>query len=141
MVTYDARSSNDPVWGLGLGCEGAMSILVQRLDAAGSYHPFEFIAHCNERQVAGAVALVVESQARRIPPGTAWHSAASDSAAPAAEIIERCRQRARQGGFENFTAGAPGQWASPNVSKGGHPGRGLGALPLKLTPRMRLKEA
>jgi xanthine/CO dehydrogenase XdhC/CoxF family maturation factor len=33
---YDSRSSDDPVWGLGLGCEGAMRILLWRLDAADS---------------------------------------------------------------------------------------------------------
>lgn len=29
---YDGRTSDDPVWGLGLGCEGAMRILLWRLD-------------------------------------------------------------------------------------------------------------
>lgn len=33
---YDSRSSDDPVWGLGLGCEGAMRILLWRLDGADS---------------------------------------------------------------------------------------------------------
>ena len=33
---YDSRSSDDPVWGLGLGCEGAMRILLWRLDADDS---------------------------------------------------------------------------------------------------------
>lgn len=29
---YDGRTSDDPVWGLGLGCEGALRILLWRLD-------------------------------------------------------------------------------------------------------------
>jgi xanthine/CO dehydrogenase XdhC/CoxF family maturation factor len=33
---YDGRSSDDPIWGLGLGCEGAMRILLWRLDAGSS---------------------------------------------------------------------------------------------------------
>ena len=33
---YDGRGSDDPVWGLGLGCEGAMRILLWRLDAGSS---------------------------------------------------------------------------------------------------------
>jgi xanthine dehydrogenase accessory factor len=33
---YDGRRSDDPVWGLGLGCEGAMRILLWRLDAGHS---------------------------------------------------------------------------------------------------------
>ena len=33
---YDGRGSDDPVWGLGLGCEGAMRILLWRLDTGSS---------------------------------------------------------------------------------------------------------
>ncbi len=33
---YDGRGSDDPVWGLGLGCEGAMRILLWRLEAGNS---------------------------------------------------------------------------------------------------------
>jgi xanthine/CO dehydrogenase XdhC/CoxF family maturation factor len=33
---YDGRGSDDPVWGLGLGCEGAMRILLWRLEAGSS---------------------------------------------------------------------------------------------------------
>lgn len=33
---YDSRSSDDPIWGLGLGCEGSMRILLWRLDAGDS---------------------------------------------------------------------------------------------------------
>lgn len=29
---YDGRTSDDPIWGLGLGCEGAMRILLWRID-------------------------------------------------------------------------------------------------------------
>ena len=34
LVEYDTRSSDDVLWGIGLGCEGAMTILLQRLDPA-----------------------------------------------------------------------------------------------------------
>src|ERR1044071_8061621 len=37
LVDYDTRSSDDLIWGLGLGCEGAMRILLLRLDAANHY--------------------------------------------------------------------------------------------------------
>jgi xanthine/CO dehydrogenase XdhC/CoxF family maturation factor len=33
---YDGRGSDDPVWGLGLGCEGSMRILLWRLDTGSS---------------------------------------------------------------------------------------------------------
>jgi xanthine dehydrogenase accessory factor len=105
IVTYDARISDDPVWGLGLGCEGAMQILLQRLDAARSYQPLAFAAACVARHQRGAFALVVESRDRRYRAGDAWHSASLEDAAPAAQIIEHCQRRAQQGGFETVTVG------------------------------------
>ena len=35
LVTYDLRNADDLVWGLGLGCEGAMHILLLRVGPAG----------------------------------------------------------------------------------------------------------
>jgi len=105
IVTYDARTSDDPVWGLGLGCEGAMHILLRRLDAAGGYQPFAFVAEHIARHQPGAIAIVVQSNDRRFPLGHAWHSESSDRAALATEIIEGCRERARMGGFETLTVG------------------------------------
>src|ERR1700752_3661008 len=37
LVEYDLRSSDDLVWGLGLGCEGAMTIFLQRISPAAGY--------------------------------------------------------------------------------------------------------
>src|SRR5262245_60782826 len=37
IVEYDTRTSDDLIWGIGLGCEGAMTILLTRLDATNDY--------------------------------------------------------------------------------------------------------
>lgn len=37
--SYDSRGSDDPIWGLGLGCEGLMRVLLLRIDAAQQYEP------------------------------------------------------------------------------------------------------
>lgn len=37
--TYDSRGSDDPIWGLGLGCEGLMRVLLLRIDATQNYEP------------------------------------------------------------------------------------------------------
>lgn len=108
IVTYDARSSQDPVWGLGLGCEGAMHILLQRLDAASGYEPFAFAAKRIAQHERGAYALVVASEDARVAVGTAWHSASAPTGAAEAMIVERARNRAQQGGFENITVGPAG---------------------------------
>ena len=61
VADYDTRSSDDLIWGIGLGCEGAMSILMTRLDRANDYQPFAFIEDCRRRGVPGNFALVTHS--------------------------------------------------------------------------------
>ncbi|MFZ9652856.1 MAG: XdhC family protein [Steroidobacteraceae bacterium] len=37
--SYDSRGSDDPIWGLGLGCEGLMRVLLLKIDATNAYAP------------------------------------------------------------------------------------------------------
>lgn len=43
MHRYDNRSSDDPIWGLGLGCEGSMTIFLLRCGIGDSYEPLSSI--------------------------------------------------------------------------------------------------
>src|SRR3954453_9777466 len=43
FVEYDARGSDDLIWGIGLGCEGAMKILLSRLDPSNDYQPYRSV--------------------------------------------------------------------------------------------------
>jgi xanthine/CO dehydrogenase XdhC/CoxF family maturation factor len=61
-VHYDTRSSDDVIWGIGLGCEGAMTILLSRLDRGNDYQPFNFAARCRFDQTAASFAIVTESR-------------------------------------------------------------------------------
>ncbi|HKU15064.1 MAG TPA: XdhC family protein [Steroidobacteraceae bacterium] len=74
VVDYDTRSSDDLIWGIGLGCEGAMSILMVRLDTANDYQPFAFIDDCRRRSVHGNFALVAQSSNPTYPLGAAFRS-------------------------------------------------------------------
>jgi xanthine/CO dehydrogenase XdhC/CoxF family maturation factor len=58
-LTYHARTSDDPIWGLGLGCEGAMEIWLQQAGADTDYEPLSYFLRCWEEERAGAVATVV----------------------------------------------------------------------------------
>ncbi|HKS56324.1 MAG TPA: XdhC family protein, partial [Steroidobacteraceae bacterium] len=78
VVDYDTRSSDDLIWGIGLGCEGAMTILMVRLDAANDYQPFAFIEDYRRHSVRGNFALVAHSSNGEYPLGAAFRS---DSAA------------------------------------------------------------
>jgi xanthine dehydrogenase accessory factor len=83
VADYDTRSSDDLIWGIGLGCEGAMSILMTRLDRANDYQPFAFIEDCRRRGVSGNFALVTHSSNPAYPLGAAFRSGAA-AAIPAA---------------------------------------------------------
>jgi len=80
IVEYDTRSSDDVLWGIGLGCEGAMRILLTLLDAGNGYEPFAYIDKCRQQHRAGSIALVIDSNNPRFRIGTAFHNDADDAA-------------------------------------------------------------
>jgi xanthine dehydrogenase accessory factor len=70
LAEYDTRGSDDVIWGIGLGCEGAMQILLTRLDTANDYQPYAAIADSVQQQKRTAFALSVDNAAT----GQSWHS-------------------------------------------------------------------
>src|SRR5688572_21574545 len=79
-VHYDTRSSDDVIWGIGLGCEGAMTILLSRLDRSNDYQPFAFAARCRYDQIDARFAVVTESRNPSYKPGAALWSGSKQSA-------------------------------------------------------------
>jgi xanthine dehydrogenase accessory factor len=69
FVEYDARGGDDLIWGIGLGCEGAMKILLTRLDAKGSYEPYRFVNRCRAEERLGALAVAIASTDTLTPVG------------------------------------------------------------------------
>jgi xanthine/CO dehydrogenase XdhC/CoxF family maturation factor len=70
VISYDLRGPDDLLWGLGVGCEGAMSILLTRVAASNEWQP---LAHLTSELAAhrpSAVGIVVESERTSSPPGT-----------------------------------------------------------------------
>ena len=55
--SYDSRGSDDPVWGLGLGCEGLMRVLLWRLDAEGGRSTLAGLLAAEHRREPAALAL------------------------------------------------------------------------------------
>ena len=69
LVTYDLRNSDDLVWGLGLGCEGAMHILLLRVGPQEDWQPLAHLAGAFGAHTPTAIAVVTESRDREIPLG------------------------------------------------------------------------
>ena len=69
-VTYDL-AQDDELWGLGVGCDGVMQVLLQALTAASGYEPFAAIAAAMQGERPEQLALAVESSHPEIPAGAA----------------------------------------------------------------------
>jgi xanthine dehydrogenase accessory factor len=59
LATYDTRGSDDVIWGIGLGCEGAMRILLTLLDGQHDYQPFNYILECQRLHRRGSVGFAL----------------------------------------------------------------------------------
>jgi xanthine/CO dehydrogenase XdhC/CoxF family maturation factor len=70
LVNYDLRSGDDLLWGLGLGCEGAMQILLLRVGPETAYQPLAVLEHALRAHNPCAVGIVYESADPRTPVGS-----------------------------------------------------------------------
>jgi xanthine dehydrogenase accessory factor len=70
LVRYDMHGPDELVFGLGSGCEGAMDILLQRLDAAGGWQPMTRLASEWQAHRSEGILLVVRSQNDSLPAGS-----------------------------------------------------------------------
>ncbi|HEV8018070.1 MAG TPA: XdhC/CoxI family protein [Steroidobacteraceae bacterium] len=70
VVSYDMRGGEDLLWGLGLGCEGAMRILLLRVGPENGWQPLAHLAAALASHHATAIGVVVESAVADLPPGT-----------------------------------------------------------------------
>ena len=72
IVKYDTTSDDDIVWGLGLGCNGVVEVLLEPLAPLASessepsvspsgIHPVAFLARCLERRERSVMATVLET--------------------------------------------------------------------------------
>jgi xanthine/CO dehydrogenase XdhC/CoxF family maturation factor len=58
VITYDSTADEDIVWGFGLGCNGLVQVLIERLDRDDLLNPLVFIQKCFDQQQQGAIATV-----------------------------------------------------------------------------------
>jgi xanthine dehydrogenase accessory factor len=68
-VFYDMRSPDDVIWGLGLGCNGAVRVLLQLLKAEQGFKPLNTIADAAEANTMGVLVTPFESGHPDFPSG------------------------------------------------------------------------
>jgi xanthine dehydrogenase accessory factor len=69
-VTYDLRDDADEIWGLGIGCNGVMKVLLQPLDTHLDYEPFKTLVEFQQDAHRGISAMVIESPHDDLPVGS-----------------------------------------------------------------------
>jgi xanthine dehydrogenase accessory factor len=123
-LRYDMRSTEDLLWGLGLGCEGAMQILLLRAGPDNDWQPLTRLARALEAHEATAVGVVVQSSQPDLPPGSLALPKTSSvhPALAAAPVQEALTHAAAQG---------RSAWLQQDAYR-------LFVLPLTLPPRILL---
>jgi xanthine dehydrogenase accessory factor len=69
IVSYDLFGADDLVWGLGLGCEGAMRILLLRAGPDRDWQPLAHLARSLASRTPTSVGIVLESAWPELPLG------------------------------------------------------------------------
>ncbi len=68
LVTYDSTAPEDIVFGLGLGCNGIVQVLIEPLIAGDETNLLAFLAACVARRQMGRIATIFQSDS--LPLGT-----------------------------------------------------------------------
>ena len=59
IITYDTKAEEDLIWGFGLGCEGVVQVLIERLDLSHRLNPIKFLADCLDNLQWGVLTTVI----------------------------------------------------------------------------------
>lgn len=76
---YDL-AGDDELWGLGVGCEGAMHVFLQPLEETTGYEPFASLMRVTNGSSAGALAIVVQSDVDGVAEGASVVFAGEEAA-------------------------------------------------------------
>ncbi|HEY6925309.1 MAG TPA: XdhC family protein [Steroidobacteraceae bacterium] len=138
IVSYDLFGPDDLLWGLGLGCEGAMRILLMRAAPDQDWQPLLHLARSLESRTPTAVGVVIESTWPELPIGAiALPEGASSILAFPSTMSTQAR---------GTLAGLKVQGALAEAARSGRvgwvegdaPSWKLFALPLSLPPKLLL---
>jgi xanthine dehydrogenase accessory factor len=127
-VGYDTRGPEDLLWGLGIGCEGVMQILLLRAGPENGWQPLTHLAAALTVRAATAVGVVVESSSVAVPAGSVALPASGVGPEPRpAALATPSVQRA----LGEATASGQPRWVEESSWQ-------LFAFPLALPPRILL---
>lgn len=127
-LRYDMRGTDELLWGLGLGCEGAMRILLLQAGPANGWQPLAHLANALAAHSPTAIGVVTQSSLAQLPVGSIALPLAGEHAAA---VPAPLRGPATQAALARSAERAQSEWLEG-------PGFRLFALPLALPPRIAL---
>lgn len=125
-VRYDMRGPEDQLWGLGMGCEGAMQILLLRVGPDNDWQPVAELARSLSTHTATAIGVVVESRSADVPLGSLVLPGGTAGA-----TVPALRTPAVAGALIRVASNVQPEWIT-----GQSPPWKLFVLPLALPPRI-----
>ena len=87
IVSYDLRSSTDQLFGLGAGCEGAMDVLLTRVNADGNWQPLAGMAESFRDARERHFSFVIASTDPEFPLGRSFPLGAIAALPPGVELF------------------------------------------------------
>jgi xanthine dehydrogenase accessory factor len=129
LLTYETGGSDDLLWGLGVGCEGTMQILLLQVGPKNGWQPLSLFAAAHQRHERVAAAVVVASADDALPAGSVILSEGSAGSDLAPRPVQDGIQALLAEALASRRAGALGGSSEPLW---------VLAIPLALPPRLLL---
>jgi xanthine/CO dehydrogenase XdhC/CoxF family maturation factor len=135
IVSYDLFGPDDLLWGLGIGCEGAMRILLLRAGPDRDWQPLTHLERALASHTPTAIGIVVESTYPELPIGAvALPDGASASSFPA--NLTPSARSILTGPAVRSTLAQSAQSGRAGWVEGQTPSWRMFALPLNLPPKL-----
>jgi xanthine/CO dehydrogenase XdhC/CoxF family maturation factor len=136
IVSYDLFGPDDLLWGLGLGCEGAMRILLLRVGPDRDWQPLTYLARCLESRTPTAVGIVLESTWSELPIGALALPEGASSTLAFPHALSMQARGALTGPDVHRALAEAARTGRVGWVEGTSPSWKLFALPLSLPPKL-----
>lgn len=102
VVTYDSTAEEGEAWGVGLGCNGIVDVLLEHVEPGAPHEALAFAQACFEAETAGALVTVIRSAHAAAPVG------ARLAVGPRSELVRSIADPVIQRALERAARGAAG---------------------------------
>ena len=135
IVSYDLFGPEDLLWGLGIGCEGAMKILLLRAGPDRDWQPLTHLARALAAHTPTAIGITLESTAPELPIG-AMVLTDGDAAVTLPPHLSASGRALLTGPTVRATLAESARSGRATVIEGESPHWKVFSLPLSLPPKL-----